>query len=157
MLALGLSLAGAVFAVDRLSKWGLMEIVGLLEKGEIEVLPFFKLVMIWNSGISFGLFQNNMALGRWVFIGLALVIVGFLILWLKRTQSLLLAAALGLIIGGALGNVYDRIRFGAVADFFYFHIGDYYWPAFNVADAAITIGAVLFVWHSVFESRERVA
>ncbi len=154
MLRFGLWIAAAVFLSDRASKWWL---VGLLNDnvGFIEVLPFFNLVMVWNSGVSFGMFQSGGLLGRWLLSGLALVIVAVLLRWLARAETRLLAWGLGLVIGGALGNVVDRVVWGRVADFFDAHLAGWHWPAFNIADAAIVIGAALLVYDGLFGARGR--
>jgi signal peptidase II len=117
----------------------------------IEITGFLNFVMVWNEGISFGLFDNNddnMAGGNGlsiVFIGLALIISILMIIWLALARGRLLAWALALIVGGAIGNVIDRIRFGAVADFVDVHVAGWHWPAFNLADTSIAIGALLLV------------
>ena len=125
-------------AADQASKWALLEVVGLRENPRnIRVLPVFDIVMWWNHGTSFSLFRTGEAWGPYVFSIAALAIIVLLVLWLSRIVSPILAAALGAVIGGALGNVVDRLRFGAVADFFYAHLGEYGWPAFNIADSLI--------------------
>lgn len=115
------------------------------EQGQrIEVLPFFNLVEVWNRGISFGIF-NQLAYGQWLLSGMAIAISLILLRWLWRTDNRLTAAALGLIIGGAVGNTIDRLRFGAVADYIDFHAYGQHWPAFNFTDTAIFIGVCLLV------------
>jgi signal peptidase II len=137
---------------DQASKWALLEIVGLRENPRnIEILPVFDIVMWWNHGTSFSLFRTG---NPYVFTVLALVIIGFLVVWLSRMVSPVLAAALGAVIGGALGNVVDRLRFHAVADFFYAHLGEYGWPAFNVADSLIVVGIGVLVFDGMFVSRK---
>lgn len=136
--------AGAVAAflalgADQLSKWLLLDIVESVRA--IEITPFFNLVMVWNKGVSFGMLAGHDQ--PYLLIACSLLIVGILCAWLARARFLYTAVALGTVIGGALGNVIDRLRFGAVADFFDFHLGAYHWPAFNIADAAIFIGVVL--------------
>ncbi|MBL6942384.1 MAG: signal peptidase II, partial [Rhodospirillales bacterium] len=121
----------------------------------IAVFPSFNLVMGWNRGVSFGMFDGDSPLNKWLLIGLALIVVMVLLVWLKRAEDRLVGYALGLIIGGALGNVIDRIHYGAVADFLDFYIGAYHWPAFNVADAGITVGAVVLVLDSLFRGPEQ--
>jgi signal peptidase II len=103
------------------------------------VTSFFDLVLTCNAGVSFGLL-NRTGIASLVFTVVAAAIVAVLLVWLSRVRTTLLAVALGLIIGGALGNVIDRLRFGAVIDFLYFHAGSWYWPAFNLADSAICLG-----------------
>jgi len=116
----------------------------------IEVTSFFNLVMGWNRGISFGFFNNDSPLNSWVLPLVTLLIVCFLVVWLARAGGVMICMSLGLIIGGALGNLIDRLRYGAVADFLDFHAFGYHWPAFNVADSAITVGACMLVWDSLF-------
>lgn len=148
-LYLGLSLAAAIVALDQLSKWWIVE-RAMQPPRVIPVTPFFNLVMGWNRGVSFGMFNSETAVA-WVFIALALAIVVFLGLWLRKAERALVAAALGLVIGGAIGNVIDRARFGAVADFLDFHALGRHWPAFNVADAAISLGAAFLLLDALFD------
>jgi signal peptidase II len=141
MLRQGLAIAGLVVVLDQLSKWAIL----ILLHRAIALTPFFNLVVVWNRGVSFGMFDSAGRLGPWVLTGLALAVVVLLLGWLRRVDHLLTAAGLGLIIGGAMGNVIDRVRFGAVVDFLDFHALGWHWPAFNVADSAIFIGAVLLL------------
>jgi lipoprotein signal peptidase len=142
-------------AADQASKWALLEIVGLRENPRnIRVLPVFDIVMWWNYGTSFSLFRTGEAWGPYVFSIAALAIIVLLVLWLSRIVSPILAAALGAVIGGALGNVVDRLRFGAVADFFYAHLGEYGWPAFNIADSLIVVGIGVLVFDGMFLSHK---
>ncbi len=121
-------------------------VYGLIEAhgGHIEVLPFFSLVEVWNHGVSFGMF-NKLAYGKWLLSGMAIIITLILLRWLSRADDRLTAAALGLIIGGAVGNTIDRLRFGAVADYLDFHAFGHHWPAFNMTDTAICIGVGILV------------
>lgn len=137
--------AGIVIVCDQLSKWWV--VAKLMQPPRaIEVTPFFDLVMVWNKGVTFGMFSAASSWTRWGFTGLALAIVVALWLWLRKVEGRWPAASIGLVIGGALGNVIDRVRYGAVADFLDFHMYGYHWPAFNVADSAITVGvALLFI------------
>jgi len=142
-------------AADQGSKWALLEVVGLRENPRnIRVLPVFDIVMWWNHGTSFSLFRTGEAWGPYVFSIAALAIIVLLVLWLSRIVSPILAAALGAVIGGALGNVVDRLRFGAGADFFYAHLGDYGWPAFNIADSLIVVGIGVLVFDGMFLSHK---
>ncbi|MFQ5984905.1 MAG: signal peptidase II [Alphaproteobacteria bacterium] len=154
MLGLGLAVAAAVVAVDRLVKWWLIAALGPDER-VLEVTPFFALVMVWNRGLSFGLLATDLSYLPWLFIAVAAGIVAGLVLWLRRVRLWWLAAGIGLVIGGAVGNVIDRLRYGAVADFFDLHVAGYHWPAFNVADAAISVGVVLLLADALFVRRER--
>lgn len=160
-LLTGLGLACVVIVLDQLSKWAIM---GLMRPPRvIEITSFFNLVVGWNRGVSFGLFNNDSPLNAWVLVVVALVIVAVLMIWLSKTDRLPLGLALGLVIGGAIGNVIDRLRFGAVFDFLDVHAFGFHWPAFNVADSAITVGALVLVADSLFvhpegrkvEGRER--
>jgi len=113
----------------------------------VPVLPFFNLVMVWNPGISYGLFPASSAVGTWTLVGVSIVAVAALAWWLWDTTSRPLAAGLGLIIGGALGNnLIDRLVYGKVADFFHFYGFGYDWYVFNIADLAITLGAVAILY-----------
>ncbi|NWH07544.1 MAG: signal peptidase II [Alphaproteobacteria bacterium] len=111
----------------------------------IELTPFFSLSMVWNEGISFGLFQAETLLDRIFLIGFATIVASALTFWMSRTQDRLVTIALGLVIGGAVGNVIDRVYYGAVTDFLDFHLFGYHWYTFNIADAAIVMGVGLLL------------
>ncbi len=145
----GIGLAALVMALDQASKWWVVEVV-MSPPRVIEITPFFNLVLTHNRGVSFGLFPAGSHLESWILIGLALVISAFLLRWLYQTKHRLGVIALGLIIGGALGNVIDRMLIGAVVDFLDFHAFNYHWPAFNVADSAIFLGAMGLICDSFF-------
>ncbi len=149
-LAAGLGLALAVVIVDQGVKAWLMELIFLLPR-QIEITPFFNLTPVWNRGVTFGLLSQDNPLAPWVFSALALVVVGYLLSWLARTRDRLLRIAIPLVIGGAIGNVIDRTRFGAVADFLDFHAFGWHFLVFNLADSAITIGAGLLILHALFQ------
>ncbi len=151
VILIGLGVAVSVFFLDRLTKWWLIDIFDMPARGEVELGPFFKLVLFWNRGISFGLFQGGDT-WRWVLAAISLFVGAVLVYWLSRAPRPYTGVALGLLIGGAIGNVYDRIVHGAVADFFYAHWGEHYFPAFNVADAAINIGVALILFEALFMS-----
>ncbi len=159
LLRLGLSVAAVVLLLDQISKqWiveGVMRPEGVTETPfftpeRIEVTPFFNLVMTWNRGISFGLFNTGAPYNTIALSALALVIVGGLVWWMKSAETRFLRLSIGLVIGGALGNLIDRIRWGAVADFLDFHAFGWHFWAFNVADAAISVGAALLVLDALF-------
>ncbi|MDA8232474.1 MAG: signal peptidase II [Magnetospirillum sp.] len=161
MLRLGLSVAALVVALDQASKWWIERLFrpeGVTETPFFaatrhQITAFFDLVMAWNRGVSFGIFNQA---GPWNAIALSAlsaIIVAVLLAWMRKASSRWIGVALGLIVGGALGNVIDRIRFGAVADFLDVHVGAWHWPAFNLADSAITIGATLLVLDSLFARR----
>jgi len=149
----GISAAVGVIALDQASKWWILEQV-MRPPRVIELTSFFNLVMGWNRGVSFGMFNTASPYNAWVLTAVALGIVAALAVWLRRAGRPFLAAAIGLVMGGALGNVIDRLRFGAVFDFLDLHAAGYHWPAFNVADSAITVGAILLVVDSLFARPE---
>ncbi|MEL0106874.1 MAG: signal peptidase II [Rhodospirillaceae bacterium] len=149
----GLGLASLVLILDQLSKWWIVSVVMQPPK-IIPLTSFFNLVLGWNRGISFGLFHGDSAFNAWGLPAIALVITAFLLVWLWRSSGMMISIAIGSIIGGALGNVVDRLRFGAVADFLDFHVFGYHWPAFNLADMGITLGAVLLIYDSLFGGEE---
>lgn len=138
---IGLAAAAMAFALDQGSKTLAIN-SSTLEQG-VEVLPVLNLVAVRNDGVSFGMLGGLAP--WWALVGFALGIMAALLVWLWRTQSLLLGAALGLILGGALGNVLDRLRHGGVTDFLDFHFAGYHWPAFNLADSAIFLGVALLL------------
>lgn len=146
-------LAAIVVVLDQLSKWVVLNHV---QYGEtIYVAPFWNWVLTFNPGAAFSFLADQPGWQRWFFSVLALGVSGWIALELKRyPEQRLMALALTLVMGGALGNVIDRIRFGAVVDFIQWHAAGYYWPAFNVADSAITLGAVLMVWATLFAKKE---
>lgn len=120
-------------------------LIALAADGPVEVLPFFNIVEVWNRGVSFGMF-NKLAHGQWILSALAIAITVALLRWLWLAKSRLHSLALGMIIGGAVGNTIDRLRHGAVADYLDFHAFGQHWPAFNVTDTAICIGVALLLW-----------
>jgi len=144
MLALGLAVAALAALLDQISKMAVLNYFG--EAGcanhLVPVTGFFDFVLTCNRGISFGFFNQpgQPQLGFWIFSVFAAVVVLILVVWLYRVRSVFLAVGIGLIIGGAIGNVVDRLRLGGVVDFLYFHVGAWYWPAFNLADSAICLG-----------------
>ena len=150
---IGMGLALLALIVDQVTKWWVINEM-MNPPRVIPVTPFFNLVMGWNRGISFGLMNRESAFNAWVLPLVAVVIVVILSVWLWRNERTIVAIALGLVIGGALGNVVDRLRYGAVADFLDFHAAGIHWPAFNVADTSITVGAAMLVLESLFARRE---
>lgn len=138
------ALAGLIVILDQLSKWVVLHHIRLGET--IYVAPFWNWVLTFNPGAAFSFLADQPGWQRWLFTVLALVVSAWIALELRRhPEQKLLSLALALVMGGALGNVIDRIRFGAVVDFIQWHAAGYYWPAFNVADSAITVGAILLV------------
>ena len=149
MFRFGLIIALLVIVADQVSKWYIVTKV-MDPPQVITVTWFFNLVLAWNKGISFSFFSNGTAYTTWLLLAAAALIVIFLLFWLRKAESRVLALGIGLVVGGAIGNVIDRLRFGAVIDFLEFHIADYYWPAFNVADSAITIGVAFILIDSLW-------
>ena len=146
MLAYGV--AALVVVLDQLSKYWVLQVLHLPERSPVKVLPVFQLTMVWNPGVSFGLLRADTSAGRWLLVLFALVIVAALAAWARRLARPLTGLALGLILGGALGNnLIDRVRFGAVADFLDFH-GLYFPWVFNLADSAINVGVGLLLLDS---------
>jgi signal peptidase II len=146
-------LAAAVTILDQLSKWWVLDVLRLDLKGQVPVLPFFRLTMVWNPGVSFGLLRADTPAGRWGLVAAALVVVIALIAWARRAERPLFATALGFVIGGALGNnLIDRARLGQVVDFLDFSALRFPW-VFNVADSAISVGVVLLLWDSFFPAK----
>ncbi len=150
----GLIVSAAVLILDQLTKWWIVSTI-MQSPRVVEVTPFFNLVIGWNFGISFGFFNSDPEIGQWLLPMVVVVITAALVVWLYRIDRLRPAVALGLIIGGALGNLIDRMRFGAVADFLDFHAWGHHWPAFNGADSAITVGAVVLILDSLFVGDEK--
>lgn len=142
---LGLAAALVVLLADQASKWWVLEVLHLRDIRQVEVLPFLSLTMVWNHGVTFGLLNGLGPLGAWILAGVALAVVVLLGVWLRRAETLLVAVALGSIAGGAVGNVIDRLRFGAVVDFLHAHAWGWSWYVFNVADAAILCGVAVLV------------
>ncbi len=155
-LILGIVVAALVLALDQLTKLWIMNDV-LSGVPSIELTPFFNLVYAWNTGVSFSMFDNPGTAGTIALCLVAAVIVAALLWWLHREKTRTLQIGLGMIIGGALGNLIDRVRLGAVFDFLDFHIGAHHWPAFNVADSFICIGAAVLILHSLLypEKKEK--
>ncbi|MFB3149519.1 MAG: signal peptidase II [Alphaproteobacteria bacterium] len=151
----GLIVASAVIILDQATKWWVVTIL-MNPPRVVDVWPFFSVVMVWNRGVTFGFLSDAPFWGRWALVGLSLAIVAILLLWLRRAETKWRAAAIGLIIGGALGNVIDRVNYGAVADFLDFYIGTYHWPAFNFADSAITLGVAIMFFDALFKPKETV-
>jgi signal peptidase II len=170
MLRLGLGVAAIALLLDQAIKWWIRVVV-MDPPHSIFVTPFFDIVFAWNRGVAFSLFTSDAAAARWIMAGVALAITVGLTVWLSKIAHRWPAVALGLVIGGAIGNVVDRVRFGAVFDFLSFH-GDAYpgfcraleaiwlggfncaWPAFNLADTAIVVGVGMLLSDGLFRRAE---
>ena len=146
--SLGILIALILFLADQASKFYVLGLLDLEFSGPISVSPYIDLVLVWNRGISYGLFQQNADIGRYLLVALSFgATIGFGI-WLWRTQRFMPALAIGLITGGAIGNGLDRLFRGAVVDFILLHWGEWRWYVFNIADAAIVAGVALLLYDS---------
>lgn len=151
----GFAAAALVFLADQLSKWAVTHPLRLRERGVIELLPVFDLKWVENYGVSMGFLTADNDLGRWLLVLLTAAIAAGVVVWLWRERQRPDAIALGLVLGGALGNILDRIRFGHVVDFADLHFGEWHpFLVFNVADAAITVGVLLLVLRALL-TREK--
>lgn len=153
----GLGVAFAAALIDQASKLYLLFVYELGARGRVEVAPFLDFVLTKNTGISYGLFQSQGAMGQWILLAIKAAAVVFLVVWLARATTRLTALSLGLIIGGAVGNAIDRLAYGWVADFVLFHVSTadwrFNWYVFNLADVAIVAGVVGLLYESVFSGR----
>jgi signal peptidase II len=148
---LGFIAAALIFIADQLTKWIVTHPLALRERGAIELLPFFDLKWVENYGVSMGFLTASSNMGRWLLVAMTAAIAIGVAVWLWRERSRMDTVALGLVLGGAIGNILDRIRFGHVVDFADLHFGDWHpFLVFNVADAAITIGVLLLVLRALF-------
>lgn len=173
-----LAIIPLLFMLDQISKWWIIEMffrprvfdaagntMGFMEwfisleqerfpPAQYEINSIFNLVMVWNNGISFGMFGSDHDAMKYILGGSAILLVGGLLVWLWRSKSWTTSVPLAVVIAGAIANVWDRVRFGAVADFLDFHIGDMHYPAFNLADSCIVLGvAALALDGIILESR----
>lgn len=153
LTVIALILAMLVIAIDRITEQAVFLYLQDTE-GFMKITPFFNLVWTGNDGVSFGMLQD-LTYGKWLLSALAFAITGFFFVWLLRTQSLWMACALGLIIGGALGNTFERLAYGHVIDILDFHAYGYHWPAFNLTDSAIVSGIALLMFYEFFKAPER--
>jgi signal peptidase II len=154
---LGLLAVIVTCALDQVSKLWLLFGFDLGHRGAVRLSPFLDLALTWNTGISYGWFQQEGPLGQWVLLGLKLIAVALLWIWLARARSGLVALSLGLIMGGAIGNAVDRLAYGAVADFVFFHVETatwrFAWYVFNLADVAIVAGVAGLLYDSIIGER----
>ncbi|WP_340115846.1 signal peptidase II [Pelagibius sp. 7325] len=154
-----LYLATAVLLGDQISKWVILKVV-MQPPRVIEVTGFFNLVLTYNTGVSFGMFQGDAAWKPFLLIAVNVIVSLGLLVWLRKesragTGAGLLPVAVGLVVGGALGNAVDRLYLPGVADFLDFHLAGWHWPAFNLADSAIVCGVVLIVADGLFQPGRR--
>jgi signal peptidase II len=154
---LGLVAAAIACAADQAVKLWLLFVYRLAERGAVAVAPFVDFILTWNTGISYGWFQQQGPFGQWALLALKVVAVALLWIWLTRTDTRPSALALGLIIGGAIGNAIDRLAYGAVADFVLLHLeiggGRFNWYVFNLADVAIVAGVAILLYESLWGDR----
>lgn len=151
---IGFAAALVGIVADQATKLWMLGPFALETKGRVAVAPFLDLVMVWNRGVSYGLLEQHSALGRWLLVAVG---IGGTILfswWLWSTRGVLAALSLGLIVAGAFSNVIDRLRYGAVADFFLLHAGGFEWYVFNLADAWIVAGVAGLLLSWALERRE---
>lgn len=146
-------MALVILAADQASKWWILWVYDLPNRLSVPVLPNLSLTMVWNRGITFGLLRSDSDWGAALLAMVALGVVVALAAWLLRAERLRVALALGAVAGGAVGNVIDRIRYGAVVDFIHAHAWGWSWYVFNVADAAIVCGVGVLLFDSLFAPR----
>jgi len=148
------AIVAGVIALDQLVKYWLVYVVDMPARGIIEITGFFNIVMVWNRGVGMGFFQQGEEGGKYLLIGFSILMAIGLTIWFSRTKPTekLIRYALPLAIGGAIGNIIDRVHFGAVADFFDFHAFGWHFWAFNVADSAIVVGMCLILVDGLFDN-----
>ena len=147
---LGFAVAALMLALDQGTKLWLLYPFNLAAREPVALGPFVELVLAWNPGISYSLFPASSERAKWTLLGLTLLATLALAAWLWTARSRTLSLALGLLVGGALGNAWDRFAYGAVADFIRLHAGDFSWYIFNLADCGIVAGVALLLYDSVF-------
>jgi signal peptidase II len=148
-LTLGVVVLVVGFVLDQVTKLWVLFGTDLPDGGVIRVAPFVDFTLVWNRGISYGLMQQDSEFGRWVLVVFSIVAVVVLSVWMWRTDRKLIAVSLALIVGGALGNLVDRVAYGAVVDFIYLHAFGYSWYVFNLADTWIVAGVAGLLYDSV--------
>jgi len=153
---IGFALALVTLVLDQATKLYTLFVYDLPVKEPVALTPFLNLIVVWNRGISYGLFQQSTDLGRWILIIVSILAAIGLSVWIRSTTSRVLAASLGLIVGGAVGNVIDRLAYGAVFDFLQLHAWSWSWYVFNVADAAIVAGVVGLLYDSFVLEKRRM-
>ena len=153
----GFAVAAVIFIADQITKHIILRVVDLDRIGQIQVLdPWFNFTMVWNRGVSFGLFQADSDWQRYILIAVSLVIASLLAVWMLKAERRLQALSFGMIIGGAVGNVVDRFAYGAVADFLDFS-GLYFPYVFNIADAGISVGVAILLLDAFINGDEAKA
>ncbi|MBA4759783.1 MAG: signal peptidase II [Sphingosinicella sp.] len=155
--AKGYLVAAAIFVVDQLVKLWIIAGLGLQAKGSINLLPVLSLTWVENRGVSMGLLQADGAKERWILTAVTALIAAGVAWWMRKETNRIDILALALVLGGALGNIVDRVRFGYVVDFVHVHVGAWSFYVFNVADAAITIGVAILLLRAFFERKPAAA
>lgn len=152
---LGWIVALVTLVLDQASKLWLLFVFDLPVREPVRVAPFMDLIVVWNRGISYGLFQQHSDLGRWGLVVFSIMAAIGLSIWMSRAGERFLAVSLALLVGGAIGNAIDRAAYGAVFDFVHLHWGTWSWYVFNVADAAIVAGVAGLLYDSLVLDRRR--
>lgn len=154
-MKLGYALAALVFIADQISKWWILDVVRLQEIGSLDLLPFFRLTFVGNVGVSMGLFGAGSDLQRWLLVAVTGVIAAAVAVWIAREKNRWDVAALGLVLGGAIGNILDRARFGYVVDFLHVFWREWSFWVFNIADAAISIGVLMLLARALLPTKDK--
>lgn len=141
----GLAVAAVTLVADQANKLFLLDVYDIEIRQPLRLGPYLDVVMAKNPGISYSLLSAHSAAGRWGLVAFVALASGLIALWLWRATTRLVGIALGLILGGAIGNAVDRFSYGWVADFYYFHVGSFHWYVFNLADVAIVAGVILLL------------
>lgn len=156
-VGVGLLATMLVLSADQVSKYWILYGLDLPDRGSIAILPFLNFTMVWNHAVTFGMFGGLGGAGRIVFSAVALAVTAVLLVWMSRTQSKLTAVCVGAITGGAVGNVVDRLRYGAVVDFIHAHAFGWSWYVFNVADSAIVCAVCVMLVQNVLAGKQQQA
>ncbi len=144
-IRVGLAAAALALAIDQGSKLWLLHVYDLARRQPVRLAPVLDLILAWNRGISYSLFTSGGEAGRYALIAVTIVVIALLLAWLAKARRRVTVLAIGLLIGGALGNLVDRFLYGAVMDFVWFHLGHFSWYVFNAADCAIVAGVALLL------------
>jgi signal peptidase II len=152
----GVAAAALMLLVDQAHKVWMLNVFDMPNRPPVRVAPFLDLVMAWNKGVSYSLLEADSDLGRYGLLALTLGATVLLAGWMWRAPHVVTGLGLGLIIGGAIGNGIDRAAYGAVADFFHFHVGTFSWYVFNLADVGIVAGVALLLYESFFMAENKI-
>jgi signal peptidase II len=155
--AAGVASAFLTLLADQAHKLWMLNVFDMPNRQPVQLTPFFELVMAWNKGVSYSMLEANSDLGRYGLLALTAAATLLMAWWMWRATHVVSGVALGLIIGGAIGNAIDRAAYGAVADFFHFHVGAFSWYVFNFADVGIVAGVALLLYESFFVTDKKKA